>query len=71
MVPDKSAESKDDVNLIERKNRDENKMFSSDQTKGDYLSEKGLTDVNNEGDNRITSEDQTKKEKRLIKIKRF
>ena len=56
-------ESKDDVNLIERKNKDENKMFSRDQTKGDYLSEKGLTDVNNEGDNRITAEDQTKKRK--------
>ena len=44
-------------------------MFSSDQTKGDYLSEKGLTDVNNEADNRITSEDQTKKRKTLSVLK--
>ena len=51
-------ESKDDVNLIERKNKDENKIISSDQTKGNDLSEKGLTDVNNESNNRITSEDQ-------------
>ena len=46
-------------------------MISSDQTKGNDLSEKELTDVNNESNNRITSEDQTKKRKRLIKIKRF
>ena len=46
-------------------------MFSSDQTKGDYLSEKGLTDVNNEGDNRITSQDQTKKRKTPNKNKKI
>ena len=46
-------------------------MFSSDQTKGVYLSEKGLTDVNNEGDNRITSEDQTKKRKTPNKNKKI
>ena len=63
--------SKDDVNLIERKNNDENKMISSDQTKGNDLSEKGLTDVNNESNNRITSEYQTKKRKMPKKIKRF
>ena len=56
-------ESNDDVNLIERKNKDENKMISSDQTKENDLSEKGLTDVNNESNSRITSEGQTKKRK--------
>ena len=64
-------ESKDDVNLIERKNKDENKMISSDQTKGNDLSEKGLTDVNNESNNRITSEDQTKKRKTPNKNKKI
>ena len=64
-------ESKDDVNLIERKNKDENKMISSDQTKGNDLSEKGLTDVHNEGNNRITSEDQTKKRKTPNKNKKI
>jgi len=64
-------ESKDYVNLIERKNKDENKMISSDQTKGNDLSEKGLTDVNNENNNRITSEDQTKKRKTPNKNKKI
>ena len=64
-------ESKDDVISIERKNKDENKMISSDQTKGNDLSEKGLTDVNNESNSRITSEGLTKKGKHLTKIRRF
>ena len=46
-------------------------MISSDQTKGNDLSEKGLTDVNNESNNRITSEDQTKKRETPNKNKKI
>ena len=46
-------------------------MISSAQTKGHDLSEKGLTDVNNESDNRDTSKDQTKKRKTRNKNKKF
>ena len=46
-------------------------MISSDQTKGNDLSEKGSTDVNNESNNRITSEDQTKKRKTPNKNKKI
>ena len=64
-------DSKDDVNLIERKNKNENEMILSYQTKENDLSEKGLTDVNNESNSRITSKGQTKKRKTPNKIKRF
>ena len=68
-------ESKDDVNLIKRKNKNENEIILSDQTKENDLSEKGLTGVNNESNSRITSEDQTKKRttpnknKKILNIK--
>ena len=54
-------ESKDDVNSIGDKNKNENEIILGNQTKENDLSEKGLTHTNNEGHSRITSEGQTKK----------
>ena len=53
-------ESKDDVNSIGDKNKDENEIILGNQTKENDLSEKGLTDGNNESNTRITSEGLTK-----------
>ena len=62
-------ESKDDVNSIGDKNK--NEIILCNHTKENDLSGKGLKVANTESNTRITSEGQTKKGKHLTKIKRF